>query len=320
MEAKAGIAAFAASFGIMLREGFEAILIVGAIIAYLRRSENDEKKRKKKLMPVYIGSGVGILASFGMAALLEAIKLANTASQEIIEGVTALLAVVVLFYVSVWMLNKSEEDAWDKYIKSKVKASSEKGSIFALAFTAFLAVFREGAEVVLFFQPMLMGDNVDMVWTGCIVGSICLVFIYLGVKFLSIKIPLKPFFVATSALMFVMSISFLGAGIKELIEGDVIVMASPTWLQWIPNNQVLDVLGIYPIVQTLLPQLILLVVSVIIFICTTKKNNAIHAEAEEKRAIERKEIEEKAKEEEKAALELEIRRIVELVLNERNIK
>ena len=313
---KADIAAFTASFSIMLREGFEAILIVGAIIAYLRRSEKDDKKRKQKLMPVYVGSGLGIVASFGMAALLEAVKLANTASQEIIEGVTALLAVVVLFYVSVWMLSKSEEDAWDKYIKSKIKVSSEKGSIFALAFTAFLAVFREGAEVVLFFQPMLMNSNTDMVWTGFVVGTICLVFVYIAVRVLSIKIPLKPFFIATSILMFIMSVSFLGAGIKELIEGDVIVMTSPVWLSWIPSNQVLDVLGIYPILQTIVPQLILVIISVIIFVKTTKKNNAIHAEAEAKREEERRQIEEKDRKDKEELLDKRIRQIVKEVIME----
>ena len=318
MEKKAGMAAFGASFSIMLREGFEAILIVGAIIAYLKRSEKDEKKRKKKVLPVYIGSVLGIVASFGMAALLEVVKLANTASQEIIEGVTALLAVVVLFYVSVWMLSKSEEDAWDRYIKNKVKVSSEKGSLFALAFTAFLAVFREGAEVVLFFQPMLMGNNTDMVWTGFAIGSVCLVFVYIIVRVMSIRIPLKPFFVGTSILMFMMSISFLGAGIKELIEGDVLVMTSPAWLQWIPTNDLLDVLGIYPMLETLIPQLILLVISAIIFIRTTKKNNAIHAEAQAKRAEEKLALEAAQKIEEEKVLEAKIREIVNRILEEKN--
>ncbi len=313
----AAVAAFSASFSIMLREGFEAILIVGAIIAYLTKQEQDPTRKKKKVYPVYLGSVIGIAASFGLAALLNAIKLANTASQEIIEGVTALLAVVVLYYVSNWMLSKSESDAWNNYIKSKAERSSERGSLFALAFTAFLAVFREGAEVVLFFQPMLAGDHTDMVWTGFVVGCIVLVFVYLAIRLLSIRIPIKPFFTATSILMFIMSISFLGAGIKELIEGDVITMVSPGWLQWIPTNDVLDVLGIYPTLQTLVPQLILLVITVVIFVRTTKKNNLIHAEAEAKREAERLEREAKEKQEAEAALEKKITEIVNRVLDER---
>ncbi len=314
----AAMAAFAACFSIMLREGFEAILIVGAIIAYLTKAAGDDKERRRKqLAPVYLGSVLGVALSFVLAWILNAIKLANTASQELIEGFTALTAVVVLYYVSNWMLSKSETDAWTSYIKTKAEKSSERGSYFALAFTAFLAVFREGAEVVLFFQPMLAGDNTDMVWAGFVVGCICLVFVYLAIHFMSIKIPIKPFFTGTSILMFLMSISFLGAGIKELIEGDLITMVSPSWLAWIPTNDVMDVLGIYPTLQTLVPQLILLVVSIVIFVRQTKKNNLIHAEAEKKRAEERAKAEAEKKKADEEALRKLIREVVIEVLNEK---
>jgi high-affinity iron transporter len=281
---------FAACFLILLREGFEAILIVGAIIAYLVKSAGDDlERRKRTVTPVYIGSVVGIILSFVLAWLLNLLKLANTASQEAIEGVTALIAVVVLYYVSNWMLSKSESDAWNAYIKDKTKTASERGSYFALAFTSFLAVFREGAEVVLFYQPYIGTDNTSSAVAGFVFGAVCLVFVFLLIKFMSLRIPLKPFFTGTSILMFLMSISFLGAGIKELMEGDIITsITSPSWLQWIPYNDVLDVLGIYPILETLIPQLILLVVTVVIFVITEKKNRKIHAEAEARRAEERK--------------------------------
>ncbi len=312
-------AAFAACFSIIVREGFEAILIVGAIIAYLRKAAGEDvNRRRKTLTPVYIGSILGIVMSFALAWLLNAIKLANTASQEIIEGVTALLAVCVLYYVSNWMLSKSETDAWTGYIKSKTQRAN--GSSMALAFTAFLAVFREGAEVVLFYQPMLNGDySRGSVWSGFIVGCVVLVFVYLAIHFLSVKIPLKPFFTATSVLMFLMSISFLGAGIKELIEGDVIAYISPEWLQWIPTNDVLDVLGIYPTLQTLLPQFLLLVVTVVIFVIQTKKNNKIHAEAEARRAEEAAKAAEEKRKAEDAALRATIREVVEEVLAQKKL-
>jgi high-affinity iron transporter len=295
-ESSSGSAAavtFGACFLIILREGFEAILIVGAIIAYLIKSAGaDEEKKKKTVRPVYIGSIIGIALSFVLAWLLNLLKLANTASQEAIEGITALLAVCVLYYVSNWMLSKSESDAWNTYIKDKTKKANEGGGYFALAFTAFLAVFREGAEVVLFYQPYMGTDNTSSAVAGLIFGAVVLVFVYLLINFMSLRIPLKPFFTGTSILMFLMSISFLGAGIKELMEGDIISsITSPSWLQWIPYSDVLDVLGIYPILETLIPQLILLVVTIVIFIVTTRKNNKIHAEAEARRA------------EEKAALE-----------------
>ena len=266
---------FLACFGIILREGLEAILVVGAIIAYLVKSGN-----KDKLKFVYAGSALAIAASFLCAWLLSLFKLANTANQEIIEGVTALLAVLVLFYVSNWMVSKAESDAWNKYIGDQVKASAETGSVFTLAFTAFLAVFREGAEVILFYQPLLAdAKSVSWVWSGFGVGCVVLVFVFLAIRFLSVKLPIRPFFLGTSILMFIMSISFLGSGIKELIEGDVIDMTSPEWLQAIiPFNDVLDVLGIYPCYETLIPQLILIFITLMIFMMQGWKEKR-HVEA-----------------------------------------
>ncbi|MBQ8927397.1 MAG: FTR1 family protein [Oscillospiraceae bacterium] len=266
---------FLACFGIILREGLEAILVVGAIIAYLVKSGN-----KDKLKFVYAGSVLAIAASFLCAWLLSLLKLANTANQEIIEGVTALIAVLVLFYVSNWMVSKAESDAWNKYIGDQVKASAETGSVFTLAFTAFLAVFREGAEVILFYQPLLAdAKSVSWVWSGFGVGCVVLVFVFLAIRFLSVKLPIRPFFLGTSILMFIMSISFLGSGIKELIEGDVIDMTSPEWLQTlIPFNDVLDVLGVYPCFETLIPQLILILITLMIFLMQGWKEKR-HTEA-----------------------------------------
>ena len=314
----AAAATFFACFGIILREGFEAILIVGAIIAYLAKSAGEDKEKKKKyLRPVYIGSLLGIAGSFVLAWLLYALRLANSAQQEIIEGVTALTAVAVLYYVSNWMLSKSETDAWTAYIKGQTAKSTESGSTWALAVTAFLAVFREGAEVVLFFQPLLSDENISMVWAGFGVGCVCLVFVYLAIHFLSLRIPIKPFFIATSVLMFIMSISFLGGGIKELIEGDVLMMTSPAWLSWIPTNDLLDVLGIYPCLETLVPQLLLMIITVIIFVRQTRKNRAIHAEAEARRAEERAAAEAAEKKAQDEALRSTIREVLQEVLAER---
>ncbi len=256
-----GWVTFAACLGIIVREGLEAILVVGAIIAYLVKSGN-----KDKLKHVYIGCVLAIAASFLCAWLLSLLKLANSANQEIIEGITALIAVLVLFYVSNWMVSKAESEAWTKYIDEQVKISAETGNVFTLAFTAFLAVFREGAEVILFYQPLL-SDDPKYVWGGFGVGCVILVFVFLAIRFLSVKLPIRPFFLGTSILMFVMSISFLGSGIKELIEGDVMTMTSPAILaNLIPTNNFFDVLGIYPCLETLIPQLILIFITVMIFI------------------------------------------------------
>ncbi len=253
---------FLGAFGIIVREGLEAILVIAAIIAYLVKSGNG-----KNLKNVYIGALAGILASFIAAAILAWAKSAFASAgmaQEIIEGITALIAVCVLFYVSNWMISKAEAASWSRYIDSKVQSSVERSSSFALAFTAFLSVFREGAEVVLFYQPMLSEGNAGMVWLGFGVGCVVLVFVYLAITKLSIKLPIKVFFTATSILMAVMCVSFLGSGIKELAEGNVFDVTLQ--VPGIPENDVLQVLGIYPYLETLVPQLILAVILLITFL------------------------------------------------------
>ena len=256
---------FWGAFGIIVREGLEAILVIAAIIAYLVKSGN-----RRSLKHVYVGALAGIIASFAAAAALYFIKQAAVAggmAQELIEGITALIAVCVLFYVSNWMISKSEAAAWTGYIDRKVQAGVEKRSAFTLAFTAFLSVFREGAEVVLFYQPMLFGEDasyVSMVIWGFLAGCVLLVFVYLAITKLSVRLPIKVFFTATSILMAVMCVAFLGSGIKELAEGGAFELVNR--VAGIPENDVVQVLGIYPYLETLVPQLILAVILIITFL------------------------------------------------------
>ena len=253
---------FLGAFGIIVREGLEAILVIAAIIAYLTKSGNG-----KSLKNVYIGAVCGVVASFIAAAVLAWAKRAFVGAglaQEVIEGITALIAVCVLFYVSNWMISKAEAASWSRYIDGKVQSSVEQGSAFALAFTAFLSVFREGAEVVLFYQPMLSEGNPGMVWAGFGAGCVLLVFVYLAITKLSIRLPIKVFFTATSILMAVMCVSFLGSGIKELAEGNVFDLSLR--VPGVPENDVIQIFGIYPWLETLLPQLSLAIVLLITFL------------------------------------------------------
>ena len=130
---------------------------------------------------------------------------------------------------------------------------------------------------------MLSEDRPDMVWGGFLVGVACLVVVFLAIRFLSVRLPIGPFFTVTSLLMAAMSISFLGAGIKELMEGGVfdnfeIALMSPPWLSWIPYNDTLDVLGIYPLVGTIVPQLILLAITIITFVMHLRRNKKLREE------------------------------------------
>ena len=271
---------FLGAFGIIVREGLEAILVIAAIIAYLVKSGNG-----KSLKNVYIGAVAGVVASFIAAAVLAWAKSAFVGAglaQEVIEGITALIAVCVLFYVSNWMISKAEAASWSRYIDGKGQSSVEQGSAFALAFTAFLSVFREGAEVVLFYQPMLSEGNPGMVWAGFGAGCVLLVFVYLAITKLSIKLPIKVFFTATSILMAIMCVSFLGSGIKELAEGNVFDLTLN--VPGVPENDVIQIFGIYPWLETLVPQLILAVILLVTFLVAhyRGKMDALRAQYEAK--------------------------------------
>jgi high-affinity iron transporter len=264
--------AFLGSLVIILREGFEAILIVGAIIAYLLKRGD-----KKNVRAVYWGCLIALGLSVLLAWLLNAvISSVQGQGQEIIEGVTMLIAVAVLFYVSNWMISKAEADAWAGYIKGKVESSLSKGSAFSLTFAAFLAVFREGAETILFYQALLAGNSsrVDMIWLGLAVGAAALVVVYAAIRLLSVKLPLKPFFMGTSVLLFVMCIAFTGSGFKELQEGNIVPVTM------LPFKFItVDILGIYPTLQTLIPQIILLAVTIAVSVIQIRRGKRLAANA-----------------------------------------
>lgn len=258
---ESGWSVFLASFIIIFREGLEAILVIAAISAYLVRSNN-----KPMLKVVYLSSLFAVFASILAAIALHTIVGLSGANQEIMEGCAMLLATVMLFFISNWMLSKSESIAWKNYVEGKVQNAVSTGSSFALGFAAFLAVFREGAETIIFYQAMLADANehMDMVWYGLGVGMIVLAFVFVIIRFGTIKLPLKSFFIGTSALMYLMAIAFAGGGVKELQEADIIPATSVDFVHPV------EILGIYPTVETLLPQLFMVVAVIGSIIYSTK--------------------------------------------------
>ena len=269
------IATFFGCFTIILREGLEAILILGAIIAYLIKTGN-----KKQTKVVYLGAVLAIVASALLAVLLYSISLGGISTavpQEIIEGVTALIAVAVLIYVTNWMISKAESDAWQNYISGKVSDSSSKGKVFTLAFTSFLAVFREGAEVILFYQPLVSSakeipNGFAAIFGGMAVGLLAVLIVFVLIRVFSIKIPLKPFFIITSVFMAIMSIVFLGSGIWELfIDGGIWPAGMIKGIEHWAENDILNFFGIYPTWLTIIPQIVLTIITILTFVIWIKK-------------------------------------------------
>jgi high-affinity iron transporter len=241
---------FVQSFVILVREGLEAILIVGALMTFLAKMGAANRRRD-----VHIGVGAAVGASLLTAVALETIFQLTPAKREALEGATMMVATVVLFYVSYWLLSKMEVAKWNQFVKSKVQDALTSGSALALASAAFLAVYREGFETVLFYKALFLsgasGGAVPVV-AGIVLGSVVLVVVYVGIYRFGVRLPLKPFFGVTSAFLYYMAFVFAGKGIAELQEGGLI---STTVVTWAPR---LPAFGIYPTVESLVAQALLL--------------------------------------------------------------
>lgn len=251
--------AFWQSFLIILREGFEAILVVGAVVAFLRKTGHHERLRS-----IWIGVGLGLAASALTAVVLETVLAAVPASSEIIEGVTLLVAVAVLFSVSYWLVSRVEAAKWQQFIRDRVTAALEQGGGRALAFVAFLAVYREGAETALFYQALFSegGHRALPIAMGIIAGFAVLAIIFTLFYRFGVRIPLRPFFGVTSLLLYYMAFVFMGKGIRELQEGNVIPISR------LPGLPSVEALGFYPTWETLLAQLLMLALLVFALVRT----------------------------------------------------
>ncbi|MEO8561106.1 MAG: cytochrome c/FTR1 family iron permease [bacterium] len=248
--AGSGWEAFWQSFLIILREGFEAILVVGAVVAFLIKTGHRERLRS-----IWIGVGYALLASAATAMILKTILAAMPASREIIEGLTLLVAVGVLFSVSYWLISKVEAAKWQQFIREKVNTALNQGGGRALTFVAFLAVYREGAETALFYQALFNeGPNVAFPLTmGILAGFAALAVIFTLFYRFGVRIPLRPFFSVTSALLYFMAFVFTGKGVRELQEGNALPLTA------IPGFPHSEFFGIYPSWQGVLAQLTLLI-------------------------------------------------------------
>ncbi len=243
-----GWSAFLQSFLIILREGFEAILVVGAVVAFLIKTGHRERLRE-----IWIGAALGIIASVLTAVVLATALRAIPASSEIIEGATLLVAVAVLFSVSYWLISKVEAAHWQRFIRERVSAALAHGGGRALGLVAFLAVYREGAETALFYQALFhTGAGVALPLSlGIVFGAAALAVVFVLFYRFGVRIPLRPFFTVTSAFLYLMAFVFAGQGVRELQEGNVL----PVTL--VPGGPHLDTLGIYPSVETLVAQIVL---------------------------------------------------------------
>lgn len=234
---------------ILLREGLEAILVLAALLAYLQRTGNNDKRKW-----VWSGVGIGLLLSGIMAFVLTyaIAQIAAGSARESIEGVAGLLSVVLMLTVGNWLHNKSNMKNWNQYIDQRMGSALARGSLWSLFAVSGLAIFREGAETTIFYVGM--APSIDPLQLALGFGVTFLLLIALGyaiIKFSS-KLQVRPFFLIASTLIYYLVVRFLGESIHSLqVSG------------WVPSHTAaglptIGALGVYPTWESTLPQLAVL--------------------------------------------------------------
>ena len=203
-----------AAFLIYFREGVEAALLVGALLAGVRRLGRADAT-------AWVHAGwVSALPAGVLTWWLSGRVLAVTAAdRELSEAVIALLAAAVLFSMSFWMISKVESRRWTGYLRKGLEASLSRRNLALLAGLSFLAVYREAAETVLFTHALLLEapGRATEVWAGAGAGLLAVVALAAMMSRTVVRLPLGPFFAVSSTLMCLLAISFAGAGIYELV-------------------------------------------------------------------------------------------------------
>lgn len=244
---------FFESLMIILREGFEAILIIAAIVTYLSVSGNKDKTRT-----VYLWAGVAVIASIITAFAIETVFALGEHHVEALEGITMLFAAAVLLYVTNWLLGKIDSKKWSGYINEKVKSAADSGSALALGLASFLAVYREGFETVLFYKALAIGStDYTGIISGFLLGVVCLAVLFFAVIKLEAKLPVKTVFAVTSVLLFFLAFKFVGKGVHELQEAGLFgetALALPK----------IGEIGFYPTIETGIAQLAVIIIGAVL--------------------------------------------------------
>ncbi|WP_084166519.1 cytochrome c/FTR1 family iron permease [Stutzerimonas azotifigens] len=207
---------FVSALLILLREGVEAILVLAAVLAYLRNTG-----QQAALRSVHVGWSLALLAGVGTWALAAYAIDISGAQRELMEGITALFASVVLLWVGVWMHDRRHAAAWQASVRSRLG----EGGRFGFAVLAFFAVYRELFEVILFYETLwLQAGSAGQ--SAVIAGALVALGLLLGVAWVILRgarqLPLATFFSANAVLLCVLSVVFAGHGVVALQEAGVI--------------------------------------------------------------------------------------------------
>lgn len=238
---------------IIIREGLEALLVVTALLAYVNKSAQLENSGKNKGKAwIWAGVSSGLLISTALAFVVKFIfdSGAFGNNNALIAGWTGVIAAVMLLYVSYWLHSQSHIANWQQFIKSRSETALHAGRLLSLGIISFLAVFREGTETVLFFIGMVNQISLQDMLLGLLFGfGLLAVLAYLMI-IIGLKLPIRPFFIVSSIIVFYLCVKFTGMGIHSLQLADVI----PSSPLSIPS---VDLLALYPSLESTIPQLLL---------------------------------------------------------------
>ncbi|OIK15850.1 hypothetical protein BIV60_07725 [Bacillus sp. MUM 116] len=247
---------------ILLREGLEALLIVATLLAFLKKMGQSSKQKW-----IWAGVAAGIVLSAVLAIFINILfsKLTAASSREYIEGITGIIAVLMMLTIGAWLHNKSSIGNWNKFINQQMEQAIAKGSLLSFSLISFLSVFREGAETIIFYAGITPYISLHQLVIGVLLAIVILIVVGFLIINYSVKIPIRLFFKAATILIYVLAFKILGISIHALQISNVV---STTTVEKLPY---VDWVGLYPTWETTLTQIGLLLIIFIMSYMVKKK-------------------------------------------------
>ncbi|MEB7065325.1 FTR1 family protein [Mammaliicoccus sciuri] len=245
---------------ILLREGVEALLIIMALLTVTRKSEQTKASKW-----IVTGSVIGIVLSIALAFIFKAIFENLGSTRELTEGLVGIGSVILMVIVGIWLHSKSSLDSWQNFINKNMDKAMSTGSIVTFGLVAFLSVFREGAETIIFYLGIVGKISTWSLILGIIVASVILALIAIFFNQITKWIPIHRLFFIMSLFIFILAFKILGVSIHTLQILNIVPQHTINHLPFI------DLIGFYPTYETLIPQLALVILVVIYYAMSKKK-------------------------------------------------
>jgi high-affinity iron transporter len=243
------VSSFVGGFTILLREGLEALLIVIAMLAFLRKADRRDMER-----PVHYGWAAALTAGGLTWVVATSLISISGAGRELTEGFGSLFAAVVLVFVGIWMHGKAQAGQWQRYIHDRMNKALGGRASWLLFGLAFIAVYREIFETILFYAAMAAQGHVEALVAGAVAATVVLAAIAIAMLRFSQRLPIAMFFAFSSALVAILAVVLAGKGAAALQEAGLLGVHS------LPSLPRIDLLGLFPTSQTVALQVLVLVV------------------------------------------------------------